>query len=220
MHSHTCVQKNGSDWDKHSPFLLFAYRATIQESTRESPFYLLYGRVPRLPIDSVLNHIKSPYVIDVDDYKTAMTIALSEAWKTAQENIKSAQKKQKRYYDRHSKESQYQVGDRVMVYMPSAVKGKAWKLARPFYGPYRVLATTPTNLEVKPVDKPEADAIFVSLDRIIRPCYPELPDVSWCGNEKRKRNKKKPQAEKDTELPPRTVGPITRSMTKKAQLEK
>ena len=213
-----CAQKNGSNWDKHLPFLLFAYRATIQESTRESPFYLLYGRDPRLPTDSVLNHVKSPYVVDVDDYKTAMTIALSEAWKTAQENIKSAQEKQKRNYDRHSKESHYEIGDRVMVYMPNAVRGKAWKLARPFYGPYRVMATTPTNLEVKPVDKPEAEAIFVSLDRI-RPCYPELPDVSWCGNTKRKQSKRKPKTKEDTEMPARTSGPVTRSMKKKAQLQ-
>ena len=68
-----------------------------------------------------------------------------------------------------------------MVYMPGAMKGKAWKLARPFYGPYRVLATTPTNLEVNPVDKPDAESIFISLNRI-RPCYPELPDISWCGD--------------------------------------
>ena len=120
-----CAQKNGSDWDRHLPFLLFAYRTSVQESTRESPFYHLYGRNPRLPNDSILNHVASPYVVNVDDYKTAMTIALSEAWKTAQENIRSAQEKQKRNYDRYSKESQYEIGDRVMVYMPSAVKGKA-----------------------------------------------------------------------------------------------
>ena len=151
----------------------------------------------------------------MDDYKTAMTISLSEAWKTAQENIKSAQVKQKQNYDRHSKEIQYEIGDRVMVYMPSAVKGKAWKLARPFYGPYRVLAAAPTNLEVKPVDKPDAESIFVSLDRI-RPCYPELPNVSWCGNAKYKQNKKKSQAQEETQ-PVRTSGPVTRSMTKEAQ---
>ena len=28
-----CAQKNGSDWDRHLPFLLFAYRASVQEST-------------------------------------------------------------------------------------------------------------------------------------------------------------------------------------------
>ena len=71
-----CAQKNGSDWDKRLPFLLFAYHATIQDSTQESPFYLLYGRDPQLPTDSVLNHVKSLYVVNMDDYKTAMTIAL------------------------------------------------------------------------------------------------------------------------------------------------
>ena len=82
------------------------------------------------------------------------------------------------------------------------------------------MATTPTNLdsEVKPVDKPEAEAIFVSLDRI-RPCYPELPDISWCGNTKQKQNKWKPKAKEDTEIPARTSGPVTCSMTKKAQLQ-
>ena len=43
------VEQNGKDWDSHLPFVLFAYRASIQESVRESPFYLLYGRDPRLP---------------------------------------------------------------------------------------------------------------------------------------------------------------------------
>ena len=65
-----------------------------------------------------------------------------------------------------------------MVYMPNAVKGKSWKLARPFYGLYRVLSSTPTNVEVIPVDQPNAESIFISIDRI-RPCYPELPDISW-----------------------------------------
>ena len=219
------AQKNGSDWDHHLPFLLFAYRATIQESTRETPFYLLYGRDPRLPSESVLHHAKSPYVIDTDDYKTALTIGMSEAWKAAQENIKSAQQKQKHNYDRHTKEIHYEIGDRVMVYMPNAVKGKAWKLARPFYGPYRVLSTTPTNVEVKPVDKPDADSIFVSLDRV-RPCYPELPDVSWCGTAKQRQKRKtatrkrQVPATEETELPApitRTSGPVTRSMTTQAQ---
>ena len=89
-----CAQKNGSDWDKHFPFLLFAYCATIQESTQELPFYLLYGRDLRLPTESVLNHYKSLNIIDVDDYKTAMVLALSEAWK--QHNITSKCSRERR----------------------------------------------------------------------------------------------------------------------------
>ena len=41
--------KNGKDCNTHLPFVLFAYQASTQESTRESPFYLKYGQDPRLP---------------------------------------------------------------------------------------------------------------------------------------------------------------------------
>ena len=70
------------------------------------------------------------------------------------------------------------VGDHVMK---GSVKGKAWKFSRPYHGPYRVVAVTSTNAEVKLMDDPTADSIFVSLDRVHR-CYPELPDHSWTGN--------------------------------------
>ena len=46
----TTVEKGGAEWDDQLPYVLFAYRASQQASTRESPFYLLYGRDPRLPV--------------------------------------------------------------------------------------------------------------------------------------------------------------------------
>lgn len=49
------VQKQGRDWDEHLPYVLYAYRTSIQESTKESPFYLLYGGDARLPTDEVIN---------------------------------------------------------------------------------------------------------------------------------------------------------------------
>ena len=41
------VETSGRDWDKHLLYILFAYRAAVHDSTRESPFYMLYGRYPR-----------------------------------------------------------------------------------------------------------------------------------------------------------------------------
>ena len=38
------VERNGKNWDTQIPFVLFAYRSSPQESTCESPFFLLYGR--------------------------------------------------------------------------------------------------------------------------------------------------------------------------------
>ena len=48
------AEKGGKDWDLRLPYVLIAYRASQQQSTRESPFYLLYGRDPRLPNESML----------------------------------------------------------------------------------------------------------------------------------------------------------------------
>ena len=105
-----------------------------------------------------------------------------------------------------------------MVYMPHSVSGKAWKLARPFYGPYRVLSLTPTNAEVKLIDKPDSDPIFVALNRV-RLCYPELPSKSWSGQKSKRSHTKKSkskQATAATPIPERTTGPVTRSMSKRA----
>ena len=37
------VKSDGQDWDVHLPYVLFAYRATMQHLTGDSPFFLLYG---------------------------------------------------------------------------------------------------------------------------------------------------------------------------------
>ena len=39
------------------PQLLLTYRSSMQEFTRESPFYLVYGRDPRVPTSTVLHII-------------------------------------------------------------------------------------------------------------------------------------------------------------------
>ena len=70
---------------------------------------------------------------------------LSSAWKTASECVKSAQKHQKTVYDRHAKAIDYRIGDRVMVHTPHEATGKAAKLARSFFGPYRIVSITSTN---------------------------------------------------------------------------
>jgi len=67
------VEQSGKDWDSHLPFVLFAYRVSVQESVKESPFYLLYGRDPRLPkvldIDG-----GSKGKVDVETYKEEIPI--------------------------------------------------------------------------------------------------------------------------------------------------
>ena len=75
--------------------LLFTYHTKCQENTKESPFFLLYGRDARLLGEEALSTTKSSYMVDLDDYKTELMTSLTEAAGTCISKAKRAQKKQR-----------------------------------------------------------------------------------------------------------------------------
>ena len=99
----------------------------------------------------------------VESYKGEVASKHQETWSLAQAQIWRAQKRQKAIYDRKTSPPTYRVGDSVFVYMPGAKASKAYKFARPFYGPYRVVAVYDTGSEVRPVDKPTGDQFALHL---------------------------------------------------------
>ena len=40
------TNENHRDWEKYLPFIAFAYNTSVNETTKFSPFYLVYGREP------------------------------------------------------------------------------------------------------------------------------------------------------------------------------
>ena len=87
---------NGMEWDKRLPLLLFAYRSVVQESTtKESPFFLVYGRDPRLLTSTLLEQLPAMYPLDVEDYRTELLTTLKKAHELAMESICKAQEKQR-----------------------------------------------------------------------------------------------------------------------------
>ena len=179
----------GTNWDEYLQRLLFAYRTKVHETTNESPFFLLYGRDARIPTESTLDYQKSPYLVDCDDYKIELMDSLSEAWRVAKQNIASSQNRQKTQHDnRATKKVDMHVGDRVMVYRPHETTGKQRKLARPYFGPYRVMELHPNGVTVRPVDKPKDPTIRVNIDRVTL-CPQELPNTSWLGPKRCSRRK-------------------------------
>lgn len=62
------INDDQDDWDQLLDPILFAYRTSIQSSSKFSPFFLMYGRRPRLPIDvkpDTGNHDDDP--VEPDD---------------------------------------------------------------------------------------------------------------------------------------------------------
>ena len=88
------------DWDEKLPFVLFAYRVSQQQSTLESPFFLLYGRDPRLPTETALSSPVKRASLGLKEYGLDLLEKFSSTWELAQKCVGKAQQKQKTYYDR------------------------------------------------------------------------------------------------------------------------
>ena len=93
------VNKTGKEWDKHLPYILFAYRTSSQESTT---FYLLYRRDARFPTYEIINAVVSHKgATNLDDYISEMSEHMAAAWDCTRGEIKKAQQRQKRQHDKH-----------------------------------------------------------------------------------------------------------------------
>ncbi len=156
---------NQRDWDRAIPFVLFVYRTSIQESVKESPFFLLYGRDARIPTDIALTMTPSSYCTydDDDNYATAIQRRMTTVWELARQNIALAQQKQKEHYDkRHTALPNYQPGD--LVHLKRPVRKGSPKLGHPWLGPYRIIEVRLPNLVVRPMAKPASQTAVVHIN--------------------------------------------------------
>lgn len=48
------------DWNSCLPQLLYLYNMTPHQATAESPFFLMFGQEPRLPVDFLLGQVQEP----------------------------------------------------------------------------------------------------------------------------------------------------------------
>lgn len=96
--------------------LTFCYNCTEHETTGFAPFYLMFGRVPRLPVDVVFQHVLSNIsVVDHREFVAKLRRDLAEAARIAREHSRSEQARQAENYNRRVKGSPLEVGDQVLL---------------------------------------------------------------------------------------------------------
>ena len=134
------VARNQKDWDDFIPLILFAHRTSISEAIGDSPFYCLYGREPRLPLDvKFLPPAADDLSTSVLDHRKRIVEKVELAQNLARENIQRSQQKMKEYYDRNASQPLFEIGQRVWVYTPKTKKGLSKKLLYIWFGPYRIV---------------------------------------------------------------------------------
>ena len=104
-------------WSEHLPELLLAYNATRSTVTGYSPYYLLFGRRPRIPVDYLFPTLRdSPHQTKMEVSVAAMQKRLKEAFTVARHLTSEEVARQCHYYDRKAGAVALQPGDVVMVH--------------------------------------------------------------------------------------------------------
>lgn len=130
-------------WDLYLNQALAAIRFNISESSKFSPFYLLYNRDAVLPVDNLMKPHRK-YV--GEDMHKIMLNQQHKAFLLVHRSLKQAKKRQMKYKNRNSTEERLQVGDPV-YYKNHLRKNKLENRWTPYY---RIIdQTSPVSFIIK-----------------------------------------------------------------------
>ena len=132
------VEDKPETWDTYVAPALYAYREAPHASTGVPPATLLLGR----PISGPLEALKWSWTDETLDeternasqYVRELKDRLKHGWAVATANLKKARKKQARYHNKNAKDRELEVGDKVLLLLPTG----SHKLQISWQGPFTV----------------------------------------------------------------------------------
>lgn len=148
------AQNQSNSWDKEIHKLAFALRTAINETTGETPAFMMFGRDPRGPLDLITsNKIEGlPTTANGDsyiqEYKTKLINNLRCAYKLINEHAEIEKIRQKEKYDRHTTTRKFMENDLVWITIPTAQVGTnviSGKLQPRYQGPCRLIKQLSAN---------------------------------------------------------------------------
>lgn len=111
----TLEREQKKNWKAHLSTLVHAYNCSPQDSTRQSPYFLLFSRNPRLPVDLAFGIDIGNHHENLTSYVEELRQRLQRAYEIASANVSKIQSRQKGQYDKKVRGSTVKVGDRVLV---------------------------------------------------------------------------------------------------------
>jgi hypothetical protein len=131
------------EWDNLVGTALFAYRTRVHATTKHTPFFLVYGRDPIIPIDLEI----APYPTEpIAEEQEELVKRIFEITEKLPEKIrevrKHVEKAQEQYKERHdkkiSKPPEFWIGDKVWSYDSRRDSSHSRKLMPKWEGPYYI----------------------------------------------------------------------------------
>lgn len=136
------VSKRGDDWDLWLDSLTFAYNTSRHESLGISPYEVVFGRAPRIPLELELGMpLSNPSTRS--DYLHSVRSVFRDVRQIAKEHLSKASEKRARHNHPTNTWQPFHEGQTVMLKRP-----KGWKLGNKWVGPYRILKRLGVNYKV------------------------------------------------------------------------
>lgn len=98
----TLENSQKSDWKSYINPLVFACNCTPHDSTRVSPYELMFGRSPRLPIDTMFQNAKkqNSSTRTTRKYINELKESMERTREIVEQHTDKAKDKQKKQYDK------------------------------------------------------------------------------------------------------------------------
>lgn len=169
----TLDEEQKKNWKVHVPSLMHAYNCSKHGSTGFSPFYLMFGRHPRLPIDVMLDLDDTRNQDGTnDDYIQRLRNRLDYAYRLASAQNLEKQERNRGKNACQVRENKLEIGDRVLV-KNFGFKGKH-KLADKWGKDVYVVITRPNPdipvYEVKPEGGGKSSKCKILHRNLLLPC--------------------------------------------------
>ena len=119
-----------------------AYNTSVHSSTGFTPFYLMFGREAKLPIDLMYgtgNNAETP----ITDYANQLRKSLESAYNQARQKLGASHERRKRHNDKRIHGEPFQEGDLVWLHSKAIPQGQLKKLHHPWTGPYKIVERIP-----------------------------------------------------------------------------
>ena len=120
-------------WPSHLGSILIAYNATKSLITGYSPYFLMFGRQPRLPVDLLFPTVRRDENSQTTDkYVTSLYDKLKSALASARDTALLEAQRPKRHYDCKARAVELHPGDKVLVKL-DAFRGQ-WQKLKNWWG--------------------------------------------------------------------------------------
>ena len=171
------VDNNPDDWEDHLKPVCMAYNSSVQPTTGYSPFFLMFGRQVRMPIDVMYG--RPCEHLTPQHHVAQLRRRLEKAFSSVRERMGHQLDRQKELYNKKVHGKPYSEGDLVWLCSSVVRKDRGRKLHLPWTGPYKIIRRiSEVTYRIQHVSSRKR-RLIVHFDRL-KPCPPNIRIPPTC----------------------------------------